>query len=215
MGEINQLSDIDLAALVSSKICHDAIGPMTAVGFGLDVLEEDEDDEEQRDSALSMIRNGVGAITAKVQFARLALGAAGSSGLEVDLKEAQSVACKYVESDKKHQVDWQCSLATLPKNHVKLLLNLVAISMGTVPRGGKIAIDIKEDAGQPQFTIRTSGPKARIPAGVVELISGTQQEDVDARSIQPYFTGRVAKATSADVSITMEGEGVILAVSFS
>ncbi len=215
MGEIHQLSDIDLAALVSSKICHDAIGPMTAVGFGLDVLEEGEDDEEQRDTALSMIRNGVGAITAKVQFARLAFGAAGSTGLEVDLKEAQSVACNYVESDKKHQVDWQCSLATLPKNHVKLLLNLVAISMSTVPRGGKITINIGGEPQRPQISIRTSGPKARVPEGVLDLIAGAPKENVDARSIQPYFTGRVAKVTSADVSIIMDNEDVVLSASFA
>ena len=47
MGDFTQLSDLDLAALVASKICHDAIGPMTAIGFGLDVLDEEDDDEQQ------------------------------------------------------------------------------------------------------------------------------------------------------------------------
>ena len=45
---IIRLSDLDLAALVSSKICHDAIGPMTAIGFGLDVLDEEDDEEAAR-----------------------------------------------------------------------------------------------------------------------------------------------------------------------
>jgi len=215
MGEVNQLSDIDLAALVSSKICHDAIGPMTAVGFGLDVLEEGDAEEEEFDGALEMIKKGVGAITAKVQFARLAFGAAGSAGLEIDLQEVRKVATAYVESEKKHEVEWTSNLASLPKNHVKLLLNLVAIAMSTVPRGGNIAITIDGDPQHPAINIRTSGAKARVPEGILELIAGTPQEDVDARSIQPYFTGRVARATSAELSIGMEGEDVVLSAHFS
>ncbi len=215
MGDFAKLSDLDLAALVASKICHDAIGPMTAIGFGLDVLDEDEDDEEQREGARSMIRNGVSTITSKLQFSRLAFGAAGSSGFEIDLQDAQAVARNYVESDNKHTVEWNCTIATLPKNHVKLLLNLVAIAMGTVPRGGTITINIDGDKGRPAFVIKTSGPKARVPAGIVDLVNCSPAEEVDARSIQPYFAGRVAIETGAKISITMDGEDVLLSAIFS
>ena len=214
MGNIDQLSDLDLAALVASKICHDAIGPMTAIGFGLDVLDED-DDEEQRESAVGMIRKGVGQITAKLQFARLAFGAAGSSGFEIDLLEARKVAEGYVESDKKHNVEWNSSVAAMPKNNVKLLLNLIVIAVSTVPRGGVITVSIEGDKDKPSITFKTAGEKARIPVGVMDLINGTQQEDVDARSIQPYFTGRVAKTVGATISMDMDGEGVSLIARFA
>ncbi len=214
MGDITQLSDLDLAALVASKICHDAIGPMTAIGFGLDVLDE-EDDEEQQENALSMIRNGVNTITAKLQFSRLAFGAAGSSGFEIDLQDAQTAVRNYVESDNKHKVEWNCTIATLPKNHVKLLLNLVAISMGTVPRGGMITVNIETHQDHPAFFIKTSGPKARVPAGIVDLVNCCPGEEVDARSIQPYFAGRVAIATGATVTIVLDGEDVLLNARFS
>ncbi len=213
MGEIEQLSDLDLAALVSSKICHDALGPMTAIGFGLDVLEED-DDEEQRESALGMIGNGIASITAKLQFARLAYGAAGSSGMEIDLQEAATVARNYVESENKHKVEWNTTLTTLPKNHVKLLLNLVAIAMGTVPRGGTISVNITSSGHAPEIAIRTNGQKARIPAGLVSLLSCTPEEPVDARSIQPYFAGRVALLVGAEISLEMAGEDVLLLAEF-
>jgi histidine phosphotransferase ChpT len=216
MGDIKQLSDLDLAALVSSKICHDAIGPMTAIGFGLDVLdEEDDDDEEQRDSALKMIRNGVGTITAKLQFARLAFGAAGSSGFEINLDEAQSVARNYVEGDNKHKLEWNSTLATLPKNHVKLLLNLVTIAMGTIPRGGEIVVNVTGSTDNPSINIHSSGPKARVPVGLVDLVNCTPQDEVDARSIQPYFAGRIVKAIGADIKIEMQDEDVVIDVSIS
>ncbi len=215
MEKITQLSDVDLAALVSSKICHDAIGPMTAIGFGLDVLDEEDDDEEQNENALSMIRNGVAMITAKLQFSRLAFGAAGSSGFEIDLQEAQNVARNYVEGDRKHRLEWTTDLATLPKNHVKLLLNLIAMATGTVPRGGEIRVVIEGDKERPQIRIETIGEKARVPAGMVDLVNCTPTEEVDARSIQPYFAGRIARAIGADVSIEMQGDNVLLAARFS
>ncbi|MCP4934050.1 MAG: histidine phosphotransferase [bacterium] len=215
MGDFTKLSDLDLAALVASKICHDAIGPMTAVGFGLDVLDEEDDDKEQLESALSMIRNGVGTITSKLQFSRLAFGAAGSSGFEIDLQDAQAVARNYVESDNKHKVEWNCTIATLPKNHVKLLLNLVAISVGTVPLGGTITINIDGDKDHPSFAIKTSGSKARVPEGIVDLVNCCPAEEVDARSIQPYFAGRVAIETGASITIAMDGEDVLLSARFS
>jgi histidine phosphotransferase ChpT len=213
MGEFSQLSDLDLAALVSSKICHDAIGPMTAIGFGLDVLDED-DDDEQHEMALTMLRNGISAITAKLQFARLAYGAAGSSGFEIDLQEVKTVARNYVESDKKHKVEWTSSIATLPKNHVKLLLNLVAIAVSTVPRGGVIAVTVEGEMDHPKILLRASGPMARVPVGIVDLINCSPAEDVDARSIQPYFAGRIAKATGADISLEMAGDDVLLLARF-
>ena len=36
-------SDLELAALISSKICHDVISPVGAIYNGLEILGEDDD----------------------------------------------------------------------------------------------------------------------------------------------------------------------------
>ncbi len=213
MGDVQQLSDLDLAALVASKVCHDAIGPMTPIGFGLDMLEEE--DEEERETALAMIRNGVGSITHTLQFARLAFGAAGFAGSQIDLDETKNVACNYIEGDKKHRIEWKSSLAFLPKNHVKLILNLVSIAKSTIPRGGVISVTIEGEDEKPVIAMRMVGEKARVPGGLLDLINTIPAQDMDARSIQPYFTGRVAKAIGAKISIEMDGADVSINVSFS
>lgn len=208
MSEITQLGDLDLAALISSKVCHDAIGPMTAIGFGLDSI--DDEDDETRVSALGLIRDGVGKITAKLQFARLAFGAAGSSAYEINVSDAEHVARAYVEIEGKHRLEWHSEPATLPKNHVKLLLNLIAIAMSTVPRGGAIFVTVGGSGARPDFMLRCTGQAARIPVGVLDLVNGTPLEEVDARSIQPYFAGRIARSSGIVVSIEMDGEAVIV-----
>ena len=46
----------------------------------------------------------------------------------------------------KHTLTWQGTSATLPKNKVKLLLNLVALGVVALPRGGAVGVEIKGEA---------------------------------------------------------------------
>ena len=128
MTEPTTLGDLDLAALVSSRICHDVINPVSAISNGLEMLAE-EPDQAMRDAAMDLIRKSAAQASAKLQFARLAFGAAGSAGAEIDLRDGEKVSREFVAGTGKHQVVWQGPPITLPKNKVKLLLNLVALGV--------------------------------------------------------------------------------------
>ena len=69
MGHRPVPTDLELAALISSKICHDVIGPVGAIYNGLEILDED-DDEEAKSYALDVIRNVTEQASARLQFAR-------------------------------------------------------------------------------------------------------------------------------------------------
>ena len=73
-----RLEDTTLAALISSKICHDLAGQIGAINNGLELLEE-ENDEDTRYYALELIHNSAKAAWAQLDFNRLAFGV--SSGL--------------------------------------------------------------------------------------------------------------------------------------
>ncbi len=95
MTEPTALGDLELAALVSSRICHDVINPVAAISNGLEMLDE-EPDQAMRDAAMDLIRKSAAQASAKLQFARLAFGAAGSAGAEIDLRDAEKVARDFV-----------------------------------------------------------------------------------------------------------------------
>ena len=82
------LSALDLAALLCSRVCHDVISPVGAIVNGLEVLEE-EKDEGMRSFAEDLIRKSARQASARLQFARLAFGAAGSAGAAIDLGDAE------------------------------------------------------------------------------------------------------------------------------
>jgi histidine phosphotransferase ChpT len=78
MTETASIGDLELAALISSRICHDVISPVGAIANGLEMLDE-EQDQAMREQAMALIRKSAYQASAKLQFARLAFGAAGSA----------------------------------------------------------------------------------------------------------------------------------------
>jgi histidine phosphotransferase ChpT len=199
MTEPTALGDLELAALVSSRICHDVINPVSAISNGLEML-DDESDQAMRDAAMDLIRKSAVQASAKLQFARLAFGAAGSAGAEIDLRDAEKVARDFVSGSGKHQVAWQGPAVTLPKNKVKLLLNLVALGVIALPRGGTINVAIGGTPPAVSFIVRAKGDAARLTDQVRSLLSGTNGVAVDAHSIQPYYARRIAAAAGMIVT---------------
>src|SRR5215216_7461924 len=130
------LESLDLAALLCSRVCHDLISPVGAIVNGLEVLEDD-NDEATRTFALDLIQKSANQASARLQFCRLAFGAAGSAGAQIDLGDAESVARGFIQDDKV-TLGWQLPRVLLPKNRVKLLLNLLLLATTIIPRGGTI-----------------------------------------------------------------------------
>src|SRR5215831_9025508 len=81
---------LELAALLCSRVCHDLISPVGAIVNGLEVL-DDNPKPEDRDFALDLIRKSAKTASARLQFCRLAFGAAGSSGAQIDLGDALNI----------------------------------------------------------------------------------------------------------------------------
>ena len=199
MTELTAMSDLDLAALVSSRICHDVINPVAAIANGLEMLDE-EPDQSMRDAAMDLIRKSALQASAKLQFARLAFGAAGSAGAEIDLRDAEKVAREFVQGTGKHQVLWQGPAVTLPKNKVKLLLNLVALGGIALPRGGVVNVAVLGTPPEVSFSVRAKGDAARLTDQVKSLLLGGNGMAIDAHSIQPYYASRVAAASGMKVT---------------
>src|ERR1700735_7998 len=123
---------LDLAALLCSRVCHDLISPVGAILNGLEVMEEDKN-EETKAFALELIKKSAHQDSAKLQFCRLAFGAAGSAGAQIDLGDAEKAARGLIE-DGKSTLVWNLPRALLAKNRVKLLLNMLLIGAGSISR---------------------------------------------------------------------------------
>jgi histidine phosphotransferase ChpT len=212
MSGSNSFEALDLAALLCSRICHDLISPVGAVVNGLEVLEDD-NDQETKAFALDLIKRSAQQASARLQFCRLAFGAAGSAGAMIDLGDAETVARGFLEDDKT-RLGWNVPRALLPKNRVKLLLNLLLVANQTIPRGGAITVGQIGEGESAGFRVTANGINARIPHAVPGLAAGNvAPESVDAHAIQPFYAGLLARKCGLAVTVAADGNDVVVSAS--
>lgn len=211
-GVIEELTAADLGALLCSKICHDIISPVGAITNGLELMEEDIDGS-MREMAMDLVRRSATQASAKLKFARIAYGAAGSAGAEIDTGDAADVAQGFIAAEKP-ELEWTIPRQYLPKNQVKLVLNLILLAMNCIPQGGKIVLSMTGSAAEPVFQLLCTGRNARVSADVARMVAGPGKDiTVDAHTVQPYYAGLLARLSGLSVSMKMDGEAAVITAS--
>lgn len=200
---------LDLAALLCSRVCHDLISPVGAIVNGLEVMEEAKD-ESNRTFALDLIKKSAGTASAKLQFCRIAFGAAGSAGAQIDLGDAESISRGFLEDDKT-KLAWNLPRVLLPKNRVKLLLNMLLVAAQAIPRGGQLTVDPIGTGDAIGFKVSAAGPNAKILPAVAALLGGDAgSEALDAHRIQPFYAALLAKDCGLKAAMAMDGDKVVV-----
>src|ERR1700716_3524273 len=159
---------LELAALLCSRVCHDLISPVGAIVNGLEVL-DDNPKPEDREFALDLIKKSARTVSARLQFCRLAFGAAGSAGAQIDTGDAENVARGFIEDDK-IKLAWGVPRVLLPKNRVKLVLNMLVVGAQAIPRGGVLTVESEGTAETMTFKVTAKGLNARIAQAVPDLL---------------------------------------------
>lgn len=207
MVDIIELKANDLAAMLCSKVCHDLINPVGAVNNGLETL-KDPEQAAMAEFAQEMIANAAKQAQAKLEFARLAYGASSTAGTDFDTRECERVA-QILFAIEKADLEWNIEPILMPKNKAKLLMNMLLIGVSAVPRGGVVRVEISGDNGNESLLVTAfSNPDERqktlMPMGVEELLMGNPKGGVDARGIQPFYTGLLARLTNMDIEVKLE-----------
>jgi histidine phosphotransferase ChpT len=195
---------LDLAALLCSRLCHDLISPVGAIINGLEVMEEDKD-EETKTFALDLIKKSATQASAKLQFCRLAFGAAGSAGAQIELGDAEKAARGLLE-DGKTTLVWNLPRALVAKNRAKLLLNMLLVAGGTIPRGGTLTAEPMSEG----YQVSARGLNARLGPATADLLAGSSAEPVNAHAIQPVYTGILARDCGLAITARIQADTVLV-----
>jgi histidine phosphotransferase ChpT len=203
------LSPLDLAALLCSRVCHDVISPVGAIVNGLEVL-DGEQDEEMRAVAMELIKKSAISASARLQFCRLAFGAAGSFGALIDTGDAEKVA-RDIFANGRTVLQWSAGRRMASRNSVKLLLNLCLIAANAVPRGGVITVDISGEDDPMTIRVEARGSNARLSHSAADFLSNSvPKETIDGHSIQLYFTTLLARECRATLAVSTSPDSVTL-----
>lgn len=130
------LSDVALAALVASRLCHDLVSPLGAIGNGVELMQLVAAPGQEPPAELALIAESVGAARARITSFRMAFGAAGEQ--RISRGELEALLHDMVSSGRlRVELDSQGDQS---RAEVKLVLLALMCLETALPWGGRVLV---------------------------------------------------------------------------
>ena len=204
------MKPIDLASLLCSRLCHDLMSPIGALNNGIELL-ADETDPEMREKCLELLADSARASANKLKFFRLAFGAAGAFGEEIDTHEAEVALEGLFGAERRIEFGWVVSSEKLPKNAAKLLLNLAMLAGDALVRGGRLDVGAERRNGEVELAVRAEGPRILLdPVLRGTLENGGDGAAVEPRSAAAWLAHRLAADAGGSLRLSDAASDVLM-----
>lgn len=133
MGE----SNVNLAALIGSRICHDLISPIGAITNGLELLDLA---GSVQGPELNLIADSVGNAGARIRFFRIAYGAAGAQLMgRAEIVSVLDDVCR----GGRIKMKW-APLDPMPRSEVRLAFLALQCCETAMPYGGTASVSCSD-----------------------------------------------------------------------
>ncbi len=203
-------ASLDLASLLCSRLCHDLLSPVGAMSNGLELLAE-EKDPEMRKRCMELLEQSARTSADKLKFFRLAFGAAGGFGESVPVEEPRALVDALVANNGRITVNWALGATMLPKNAVKVLLNLALIGIEALVRGGTLDIGAEQREGASEIVVRAAGPKIAFDPLVGQALDGTlDAADLSSRTAPAAMIQKLAVEAGGGLQFALSEEALVM-----
>ena len=204
------ITPVDFASLLCSRLCHDLLSPVGALNNGLELL-ADESDPAMRERCMQLLTASATASANKLKFFRLAFGAAGGFGEAVDTREARAAIEGLFSENKRLEIGWLIEAERLPKLAVKVLLNLALIAGDALVRGGKLDIGAEEDDGRVEIVLRGEGTRVILDEELRTALTGAPADTViTPRAAAAFMASELVRQGNGTIQVSEPDEGVLL-----
>lgn len=203
------MNPVDLASLLCSRLCHDLMSPVGALNNGVELL-ADETDPDMREKCLELLADSARASANKLKFFRLAFGAAGGFGEEIDTLEAQAALEGVFGPERRLELGWVVSDGKLPKGAVKLLLNLALLAGDALVRGGRLDVGAERRDGEVELVIRAEGPRILLDPVLRETLGNGGGHNIEPRAAGAWLAHNLASEAGGSIQLSDAASPVLL-----
>ena len=203
------ISSVDFASLLCSRLCHDLLSPVGALNNGLELL-ADEHDPEMRQRCLELLAESAKASANKLKFFRLAFGAAGGFGEEIDTHEAQTALQGLFGAERRIELGWVVSSEKLPKDAVKLLLNVAMLAGDALVRGGRLDVGAERNGGEIELAVRAEGPRILLDPALRETLQNGSAGAVEARAAGAWLAHQLVADAGGTIQLSDPGSEALM-----
>ncbi len=202
-------TDMRVARLLCSRLCHDLAGASGAIHNGVELLSEDEGADP---AALSLIAASAQHLNNRLAFYRVAFGLGGGAGRTMTVDEAKALAGGVLASPRVH-LDWRIECGAergtefnanraFPADEMRLALILVLIGADALPRGGTLNVRCAGTAAGTEVSVIARGARARLPASLRAAIDPRVPAGaLTSRTVHGYLAAVLARRLGAAVAI--------------
>jgi histidine phosphotransferase ChpT len=204
------MNAVDLASLLCSRLCHDLMSPVGALNNGIELL-ADETDPDMREKCLELLADSAAATAGKLKFFRLAFGAGGGFGEDIDTHEAQAALEGVFGAERRIDLGWLVEGDKLPKGAVKLLLNLALLAGDALVRGGRLDIGAERRDGEIELAVRGEGPRILLDPALREtLATGGSGGTVEPRAAGAWLAHSLAAEVGGSIMLSDPSAEVLM-----
>jgi histidine phosphotransferase ChpT len=180
-----------------------------AITNGIEIL-EDEHDADMREQVVDLLKKSAQQTSNKLQFFRLAFGAAGGFSAQLDLKEAEKALVSFVEGAR-IGLTWETDVYQAPKAAVKVLLNLSLVGAETLIRGGDMVVSFDVEDEEASIGIQMTGDKIILQDAIKNALSGGLSEnDLEPRTAPAYLAYKVISDRNGSIEVDDTTEGTLV-----
>ena len=218
MGTAGIMADtnLELAQLLCTRLCHDLAGPVGAVAAGVELIGGDPSQADAE--TLGLIGNSSSAASLKLKFMRAALGVTGAVG------DPKTLLAGYLDAvagpSGKPVLTWPAAdamaagAAALGAGWAQMVLNLCLLGLEALPACRALALNIIPGATL-DVVIEASGDRAPpLREDLASAIAGNGAHPLSAKTVHGHLAGRVVRAAGGTVTLTGAGNGVRVLASF-
>lgn len=199
--------------LLASRICHDLVSPVGAIGNGVELMEEM--GHEAGKEALGLISSSAKQASYRLKCFRLAYGAAGTDK-NIGVKEVKEAFVDWIPGGRlssAFDVDLGVKFSMPPKGFLKTVLSVLILAEECSRGEGSIAVSAME--GNKGIKVQLASPNAAWrDEGEAAFKGKVAPDDLDARSIHAYLTGKFAAHFGMKVDVASQDGGMTFTVSF-
>lgn len=196
-------TNLTLAGLVGSRICHDLISPIGAICNGLELLEMSgvlSDSPE-----MELIQSSVQNASARVRLFRVAFGATGSD-TKMSAKEIRALLCD-LGPGSRHEIVWNIE-QDLTREEAQIAFLAIMCAETALPQGGTLVAQIADG----RFQIQASGLTETANSAALTALKTGHMTDIQAGHVHFGLLCELSHNSGRPVDVLVEGSRLVLTI---
>ena len=187
----------DLPALLGSRLCHDLISPIGAIGNGVELLLLDGGSTKGQE--LALISESVASLNARIRFLRIAFGVA-RPDQSIARSEVSSILSDNFRSGR-ISAEWT-SPPDLARREVEAAFLLILCAEQALPLGGQIAI-LSDEMG---WSLTATSARLRHTADLWSVLSGAAHDTLTPAEVQFPLAAQVLADLGKTAEVVVEAD---------